>query len=37
MAAEDEVLREEMNELAQKTAERPVRRSAPIKTGEVTV
>src|SRR5712671_1680011 len=37
LAAEDEVIREEMNEVAQKTAERPVRRSAPIKTGEVTV
>jgi hypothetical protein len=31
------VIREEVNEVAQKSAERPVRRSAPIKTGAVTV
>jgi hypothetical protein len=37
LAAEDQVIREEMNEVAQKTAEWPVRRSAPIETGEVTV
>ena len=37
LAAENEVIREEMNEVAQKTAERPVRRSAPIENGEVTV
>ena len=38
LAAKDEVIREEMNKVAQKTAERPVRRSsAPIENGEVTV
>src|ERR1700752_3392539 len=30
LATEDEVIREEMNKVAQKTAKRPVRRSAPV-------
>src|SRR5881394_3467683 len=37
LAAEDQVVREEMNEVAQKATERPVRPSAPIETGEVNV
>ena len=37
LAAKDEVIREEMNKVAQKTAERPVRLSAPIENSEVTV
>src|SRR5258707_7346376 len=37
LAAEDEVIREEMNEVAQKTAARPLLRSAPIQNREGTV
>jgi hypothetical protein len=37
LAAKDEVIREEMNKVTQKTAERSVRRSAPIANGEVIV
>jgi len=37
LAVQDEVIREEMNESAQKATERPMRRSVPIKTGKVAV